>query len=100
MALNPRWVNYARVHGRTSDEQLAHDRVRWPGGSMCGFILWNNARLREFAQTASNAGFFLHGHLIEDGHVAYDAWLDSLPDQTVGRWPRDVRVPLREVPRR
>lgn len=74
--LNPRWVNYARVHGRGPDEQLAHDRKAWPGGSMCGFILWNRARLAEFGK-ASPEAFVVGGHLVD--HAAYDAWLDALP---------------------
>lgn len=73
--LNPRWVNYARVHGRTPDEQLAHDRERWKGGSMCGFILWGREMLPRFSREHPEA--FMVGRLID--HAAYDRWLDALP---------------------
>lgn len=38
--VNPRYQAYARAQGRTPAQQLEHDRLRWPGGCMCGFILW------------------------------------------------------------
>ncbi len=47
-AWNPYFAAYAAEHGRTPEEQLAHDRVEFPGGCMCGFILWSSARWREF----------------------------------------------------
>jgi hypothetical protein len=37
---NPQYVQYAKVHGRTPDDMLVHDRERWPGGIMTGYILW------------------------------------------------------------
>lgn len=75
IALNPRWLNYARVHGRSSDEQLAHDKKRWPGGLMCGFSLWGRARIQEFGKLRPDC--FMASGLID--HPAYDAWLSALP---------------------
>lgn len=72
---NPRYVNYARVHGRTPEEQLAQDRKDWPGGVMVGFTLWNKERLREYSHLDPDA--FWCG-VISD-HAAYDRWLDNLP---------------------
>lgn len=71
---NPRYNNYARVNGRTPDEQHEYDRTRWPGGIMCGFVLWNRARLVE-ASFAIPHAFYL-GNLTD--HAAYDAFLDAL----------------------
>jgi hypothetical protein len=47
-AINPRYAMYAAAHGKTPDEMLAHDEVAWPGGKMCGFILWIQLRWREW----------------------------------------------------
>ena len=40
---------YAQAHGRSSDEQLAHDAERFPGGKMAGFICWMSLRRAEFS---------------------------------------------------
>lgn len=45
---NPRYVHYARVHGHAPEAMLEVDRERWPGGLMCGFTLWIQARWREW----------------------------------------------------
>ena len=39
-AINPRFVSYAKYHGRGANGQLAHDKKRYPGGCMAGFICW------------------------------------------------------------
>ena len=77
---NPRYANWARVNGREPAEQLEADRVRWPGGSMCGFTLWNDARHAEFARIRPDA-YMTGGSgrpAIVD-HASYDAWLDAAP---------------------
>ena len=87
IAYNPRYMNYARVHGRTPEEQLIQDRLDWPGGSAVGFTQWNNARLGEYAKVNPKA-FFVgiltprdhHGGRPKlHDHEAYDAWLDQYP---------------------
>lgn len=72
---NPRYLAYARAHGASSgDEMIERDRITWPGGIMCGFILWNTARLREFSKINPSA-FFMGRGLIDPR--AYDAWLNE-----------------------
>lgn len=43
---NPRYIAYAEAHGRSPEEQLAADRVAYPGGCMAGFILWCSGGVR------------------------------------------------------
>lgn len=39
--LNPRYVSYCLAHGhRTPAQARAADETAWPGGVMCGFMLW------------------------------------------------------------
>ena len=37
---NPRFLAYCAANGFTPEEMLEHDRQRFPGGHMCGFVLW------------------------------------------------------------
>ena len=81
---NPRYANYARVHGNSPEEQILLDRAKWPGGAMAGFILWNRSRLQEYSKINPDA--FMHGGLRD--HAAYDKWLDEYPmqeDRNAGR---------------
>lgn len=70
---NPRYINYARVHGRTPEQQLEQDRKDWPGGVMVGFTQWNKARLLECSHIHPEA--FYMGNLVD--HEVYDRWLDQ-----------------------
>jgi hypothetical protein len=71
--LNPRYLNYARQHGRTAAEQIIADRKQSPGQSGASFIKWGDARLAEFRKVAPDA--FASGRLIDN--AAYDVWLTS-----------------------
>lgn len=73
----PRFAAYARVHGRTPEEQIAHDKTAWPGGVMCGFILWNGARWREWR--AANGFRRDDDYMSPEDHARYDRWLAELP---------------------
>lgn len=76
-AWNPRYLAYCRAHGRGPDEQLAHDRIEWSGGSMVGFILWHRKRIQEAYKEIPHV--FVHGTPTD--HEAYDAWLNAWVDR-------------------
>jgi hypothetical protein len=76
MIWNQRYENYARFHGRAPQDQIEQDRRDWPGGSMVGFVRWNNDRLREAAEAIPEA--FFMGKLVD--HNRYDAWLTAWVD--------------------
>jgi hypothetical protein len=46
--VNPRYAAYCRENAKTPTEMLAHDRKAWPGGCMCGFMLWLGEKLSSF----------------------------------------------------
>jgi hypothetical protein len=45
---NPHFVSYAKAHGRTPSKQLEHDDEAYPGGKMCGFIVWMGGLMTKF----------------------------------------------------
>lgn len=71
--MNPRFVAYAKAHGKTADEMLEHDREAWPGGCMCGFILWMSEKKQEFFKVCPEA--FVARHMISD-QKAWTAFLE------------------------
>lgn len=71
--VNPRYTNYARLHGRTLEEQLVHDKETWPGGPMVGFTQWNRGMIKRYGHLKPGSTF--DGHLVD--HEGYDAWLDA-----------------------
>ena len=48
----PRYLAYCKAHGRKPEEQMEHDREQWPGGIMCGFILWMSQKFAEWRAVA------------------------------------------------
>ena len=47
--MNPRYLAYCAAHGwRTPEAMLEHDKKLYPGGCMCGFILWMNEQWSDF----------------------------------------------------
>lgn len=69
---NPRFILYARAHGREPEAMLDHDRERFPGGLMAGFLTWISERWQAWDSK--------HGHSRDharsrDEHTAFDAWL-------------------------
>ena len=72
MKWNPYYVLYAKHKGNEPAKQLKVDEVAYPGGVMCGFILW----IRE-----CKVNFWkLHPDAMLDAHTIYDhaKWHDHL----------------------
>ena len=65
--MNSLYLAYCRAHGKTPEEMAEHDAAEWPGGRMCGYILWMGERKKEFAAAHPEAML---------GHAVYDlaAW--------------------------
>jgi len=70
--MNPRYVAYAKAHGRSPANQLATDRKKYPGGCMCGFLVWMNRQRQKFgAEYPECVGF--GGKILNQ-----DAWTEFL----------------------
>lgn len=70
---NPRYMAYCHAHGETdADKMLARDDERWPGGRMCGFILWTQARWSEWRRLM---GYGPHDPIDDYDHRTFDLWL-------------------------
>ena len=39
---NPRYLAYCRANHNNPDQQILLDRIKYPGGHMTSFMLWNN----------------------------------------------------------
>lgn len=76
--MNPRYLAYSRAHGMDPDAMLEHDRERWPGGVMCGFIVWIHRRWLVWDAEHGRKPF---GHHSAEDHAAFDAWL-AMPEQS------------------
>ena len=47
-AFTREFTAYATAQGRLPDAQIEHDKEAYPGGCMCGFILWMSKKLAAF----------------------------------------------------
>ena len=74
MSWNSRYVKYSQAHGRTPEQQMEQDRIDWPGGCMCGFVLWIQKQVRDMdhAWPGTVAG----GHVWDQQD--FDAWLSMV----------------------
>ncbi len=71
---NPRYVAYAEAHGFDPDTMLAADEVLWPGGKMCGFMVWIGERWREWRESR---GVGRNAVLGSDDHADFDAMIGA-----------------------
>ena len=71
---NPRYVAYAQAHGHTPDEQMTSDEKAWPGGVMCGFMIWMSQQKELFYK--AHAECFLDHWTISD-QKAWTTWLQT-----------------------
>ena len=72
---NPRYAAYAQAHGKTPSEMMEHDRAAWPGGCMCGFIVWMSEQKQAFWKVCKSA--FLDRYTIRD-QAAWTTFLQSV----------------------
>jgi hypothetical protein len=71
--INPRYLAFAAAHGKTPKAMLEHDREHWPGGVMCGFLLWMSAALSVCRR--EHPEFFVNGNIVR--HDKFDVWLEE-----------------------
>lgn len=74
-----RYTAYSRFHGRGPESMLEHDKKRWPGGQMCGFILWVQSKWHEFAKlhgVRDSRGVVLK-YGADKAHDMFDTWLEE-----------------------
>jgi hypothetical protein len=71
--LNPRYLAYCKYHGRSVEQQRSHDANEYPGGKMCGFILWVDEHIRAFFNQHPEC--FYNQHLLRDQDT-FTAWLN------------------------
>lgn len=77
---NPRYVEYARAHGKNPEEMLEHDAEHHPGGKMAGFIVWNSGQVQKFASQWPGCHTLAEVTLAEPGkdiHALYNDWLHT-----------------------
>lgn len=68
--VQPRYAAYCVANGMAPKEMLEADRKRWPGGSMVGYILWNQEGLSAFRKQHPEA--FVGPHLVDrDGFTEF-----------------------------
>ncbi len=73
----PRYIAYAKDHGRTPEAMLAHDKEAWPGGRMAGFLLWIPAAYKAWAEASSEIPEWPNNAWSDRQLAAFDAWLAS-----------------------
>lgn len=80
---NPRYVLYAKAHGEQPEGMLLRDEDAYPGGRMCGFLLWHARRIAEAKKQKPELFFFdgSTGRLYD--HAGYDEWLKARVEELI-----------------
>ena len=81
MAWNPRYVAYASAHGQTPEDMIQRDREKYPGGSMCGFILWISDMYNKFFKEHPEHFFTSENGKRPIAIMDQDAWTKFLQEQ-------------------
>jgi len=71
---NIRYSLYCLSNGHSEEEQLEIDRGEWPGGCMCGYIIWINGKWSEFRK---NKGYKVDRFMSGSDHKEFDSWLED-----------------------
>lgn len=77
---NPRYTAYARFHGKTEEEMLAHDKARFPGACMVEFMLWIQNKWREWKKENNLSNQHI---LSKKNHKKFDEWLFTKPEENM-----------------
>ncbi len=77
MKWNPRFVEYARVEDRTPEEQLEHDRKKYPGGCMTGFSLWIRKKWSKWYDLVQKKYPGMEQLRWLNNHEEFDKWLQK-----------------------
>ena len=89
MIWNPRYVAYCTAHGNAPENQLAADVKEYPGGHMCGFILWHGAKVRRWAKEVHDVTSEFETNMAMTRHSdEYDAWLAEEAEREATNGPR------------
>ncbi len=76
---NPRYLAYCKAHGTDDPElMLVRDTDVYPGGKMCGFIIWNSARWSDWRTLR---GYRHDRPLSQADHNDFDEWLNATVSQ-------------------
>ena len=71
----PRYIYYSKSQGNTPENQLIIDEKKYPGGKMCGFILYINEKLHSFYK--EHKEYFIDRHTLVD-QKAFTEYLKNI----------------------
>lgn len=104
VAVEPRefsgmYLAYCRAHGHADDPEgmLAADRETWPGGHMCGFILWVGSKRREWARYRGLRGHDYVTFVVMGEEKSFLEWVEGRASTFVKGFGRSfVETPAAE----